>query len=109
MTRTATHYIVVRAAGPPGKRIILYDYIPSRTRADSPGQPHRRAPAASLAADATNSLIRDKEKYMPKGKPGDNPITDILLHNRNIYSPYARDLIREIATLADEKTRQQLG
>ena len=24
--------MVVRAAGPPGKRIILYDYIPSRTR-----------------------------------------------------------------------------
>jgi len=25
------HYIVVRAAGPPGRRIILYDYIASRT------------------------------------------------------------------------------
>ena len=25
------HFIVVRAGGPPGKRIILYDYIPSRT------------------------------------------------------------------------------
>ena len=29
---TSKHYMVVRAAGPPGKRIILYDYIPSRTR-----------------------------------------------------------------------------
>ena len=29
---TSTHYMVVRAAGPPGRRIILYDYIPSRTR-----------------------------------------------------------------------------
>ena len=29
---TSTHYMVVRAAGPPGKRIILYDYIHSRTR-----------------------------------------------------------------------------
>jgi transposase len=29
---TSTHYMVVRAAGPPGKRIVLYDYIPSRTR-----------------------------------------------------------------------------
>jgi hypothetical protein len=28
----STHYMVVRAAGPPGKRIILYDYIPSRIR-----------------------------------------------------------------------------
>jgi transposase len=27
------HYMVVRAAGPPGKRIILYDYLPSRTTA----------------------------------------------------------------------------
>jgi hypothetical protein len=25
------HYMVVRAAGPPGRRIILFDYIPSRT------------------------------------------------------------------------------
>lgn len=25
------HYIVVRAAGPPGRRVILYDYLPSRT------------------------------------------------------------------------------
>jgi transposase len=25
------HYMVVRAAGPPAKRIILYDYLPSRT------------------------------------------------------------------------------
>ena len=29
---TSRHYMVVRAAGPPGKRIVLYDYIPSRTR-----------------------------------------------------------------------------
>ncbi len=29
---TSRHHMVVRAAGPPGKRIILYDYIPSRTR-----------------------------------------------------------------------------
>ncbi len=26
------HYIVVRAAGPPGRRIIFYDYIASRTK-----------------------------------------------------------------------------
>ena len=25
------HYIVVRAAGPPGRRVILYDYLASRT------------------------------------------------------------------------------
>ena len=27
------HYIVVRAGGPPGQRIILYDYLASRTTA----------------------------------------------------------------------------
>ena len=29
---TSIHHMVVRVAGPPGKRIILYGYIPSRTR-----------------------------------------------------------------------------
>ena len=29
---SSDHYMVVRAAGPPGRRIILYDYIPSRTK-----------------------------------------------------------------------------
>jgi transposase len=28
---TATHYMVVRAGAPPGKRILLFDYVPSRT------------------------------------------------------------------------------
>lgn len=28
---TSDHFMVVRAAGPPGRRIILFDYIPSRT------------------------------------------------------------------------------
>lgn len=28
---TSDHFMVVRAAGPPGHRIILFDYIPSRT------------------------------------------------------------------------------
>jgi hypothetical protein len=46
---------------------------------------------------------------MPNGKPGDHPLTDILLHDRKIYSPAARDLVREIAALADEKTRRELG
>lgn len=30
---TSDHYMVVRAAGPPGRRIILFNYIPSRTLA----------------------------------------------------------------------------
>jgi transposase len=28
---TATHYMVVRAGGPPGKKILLFNYVPSRT------------------------------------------------------------------------------
>jgi hypothetical protein len=46
---------------------------------------------------------------MPNGKIGDHPLTDILIHKRNIYSPAAQQLVREIATLADEKTRRELG
>jgi transposase len=45
---SSDHYMVVRAAGPPGKRIILYDYIPSRTKEglkqlliDADGTPYR--------------------------------------------------------------------
>jgi transposase len=45
---TSDHFMVVRAAGPPGKRIILFDYIPSRTKEalkqlllDEEGQPYR--------------------------------------------------------------------
>ena len=46
---------------------------------------------------------------MPNGKPGDHPLTDILVHKRNVYSPLAASLVREIAVLADEKTRRELG
>jgi hypothetical protein len=46
---------------------------------------------------------------MPNGKPGDHPYTDIVVHGRDVYSPLAAKLVREIATLADEKTRRQLG
>ena len=30
---TSEHYMVVRAAGPPGRRIVLFTYVPSRTAA----------------------------------------------------------------------------
>ena len=46
---------------------------------------------------------------MPNGKPGDHPYTDIVTHGRNVYSPKAASLVREIACLADEKTRRALG
>jgi hypothetical protein len=46
---------------------------------------------------------------MANGKPGDHPLTDILGHGLEVYSPLAANLVREIARLADEKTLRQLG
>lgn len=45
---------------------------------------------------------------MPNGKVGDHPYTDILFHGREVYSPKADGLIREIASLADDRTRREL-
>ena len=39
---------------------------------------------------------------MPNGKPGDHPITDILVHKRRVYSERADSLVREIAALGGE-------
>jgi hypothetical protein len=39
---------------------------------------------------------------MPNGKPGDHPITDILVHHRRVYSETADALVREIAALGGE-------
>jgi predicted house-cleaning noncanonical NTP pyrophosphatase (MazG superfamily) len=46
---------------------------------------------------------------MPNGKIGDHPYTDIVVHDREIYSALARSLVREIASVADEKTRRELA
>jgi hypothetical protein len=46
---------------------------------------------------------------MPNGKLFDHPLTDILFHRQDVYSPRAANLVREIATLADEKTLRELG
>jgi hypothetical protein len=46
---------------------------------------------------------------MANGKIGDHPYTDIMIHDREIYSALARSLVREIASLADQKTRRELG
>ena len=46
---------------------------------------------------------------MPNGKPGDHPYTDIVIHGRNVYSPRAASLVREIAKLSDEKTKHKLA
>jgi hypothetical protein len=50
-----------------------------------------------------------KEVAMPNGKPGDHPYTDIVVHKRDVYSQRAADLVREIASLSDEKGRHQLA
>ncbi len=39
---------------------------------------------------------------MPNGKPGDHPFTDIVVHGREVYSPQAAKLVREIAELAND-------
>lgn len=46
---------------------------------------------------------------MPNGSIGDHPYTDIVYHGLDIYSPCAAGLVREIAVLADERTRRELA
>ncbi|TWB94804.1 hypothetical protein FBZ93_109244 [Bradyrhizobium macuxiense] len=46
---------------------------------------------------------------MPNGKPGDHPYTDIVFGKADIYSPVAAALVREIVTLADDKTQRALA
>lgn len=36
---------------------------------------------------------------MPNGKPGDNPITDIVHWGREVYGEEIDDLVREIVAL----------
>lgn len=36
---------------------------------------------------------------MANGRPGDHPVTDILIHGRRVYSPTADALVREIVQL----------
>jgi hypothetical protein len=46
---------------------------------------------------------------MPNGRIGDHPLTDIVVHCRALYSERASALVREIVSLADEKTTRELG
>jgi len=46
---------------------------------------------------------------MPNGKIGDHPYTDIMIHGRRVYSATADALVREIAALADDRTRRELA
>jgi hypothetical protein len=46
---------------------------------------------------------------MPNGKPGDHPYTDIVVHDRRVYSETADDLVRRIAGLASQSERDRLA
>lgn len=46
---------------------------------------------------------------MPNGKLGDAPYTDIVVHDANVYSTLAADLVREISKFTDDKTRRALA
>jgi len=40
---------------------------------------------------------------MPNGKRGDHPLTDILIHDLNVYGEEGADLIRKIAKLCSRR------
>ena len=40
---------------------------------------------------------------MPNGKPGDHPLTDLFVHELEVYGPEADDLIRKIAGLCGQR------
>ena len=46
---------------------------------------------------------------MPNGKPGDGPFSDIVVHELDYYSPTIDALVREIAGMATEEQRRELG
>lgn len=46
---------------------------------------------------------------MANGTIGDDPYTDIVLHGQDVYSAAADSLVREIATLADDRTQRELA
>lgn len=43
---------------------------------------------------------------MPNGRPGDHPVTDILVHGMSVFSPEVDELVRRLARLVP---RQRLG
>ena len=44
----------------------------------------------------TNRRAATDASVMPNGRPGDNPISDITIHGKEIYGPEIDDLVREI-------------
>lgn len=45
---------------------------------------------------------------MPDGKPGDHPITDIVVHNMRVFSKKADRLIREICSLGGRDKMERI-
>jgi len=39
---------------------------------------------------------------MPNNKPGDHPLTDIIVHGREVYGPEADELIRGISEFSSK-------
>ena len=58
---------------------------------------------------SSSSWPGTRADLLPNGKPGDHPYTDIVIHRLPVYSPSADGLVREIATLGDERTRRELA
>lgn len=40
---------------------------------------------------------------MPNGKPGDHPITDLFVHNHDVYGNEADKIIKDIAKIIGRK------
>ena len=55
--------------------------------------------SAELLEQAGGGLKRDAMN----GKPGDHPLTDILVHKLETYGPEADELIREISELSSRR------
>ena len=45
---------------------------------------------------------------MPNGRPGDNPITDLLSHDRHPFPPDIEEMLRKLAAI-DPILFQELG
>jgi hypothetical protein len=45
---------------------------------------------------------------MPNGKPGDHPLTDVIIHGLPVYSPKANGLVREIGRLGGRKEIEEM-
>jgi hypothetical protein len=44
---------------------------------------------------------------MPNGKPGDHPLTDLLVHGVPVFNPRVDALVREIAGLGGRETLER--